>query len=287
MTQTPDQAVSAELIALADRLADAASAVVLRHYRQAVAVDDKDDSSPVTIADREAERAIRDILAAERPGDGIIGEEHGAERSDAPLVWVVDPIDGTKAFVTGRPTFGTLIALLHNGSPVLGVIDQAVIGDRWIGAVGHPTRLNGSPCRTRACPSLDRAILATTAPDPFSAAGAAAFDRLRRDIRFPIYGGDCLNYGLLAGGFLDLGVGVGEGQAEARREAAADTGLARAHQPDQHDGSVQARKIWDGGPARGHGVSSSCLAARSCSSASRLDRTDRCAPVVACLGRRR
>ena len=209
MTETPDQAVSAELIALADRLADAASAVVLRHYRQAVAIDDKDDSSPVTIADREAERAIRGILAAERPGDGIIGEEHGAERSDAPLVWVVDPIDGTKAFVTGRPTFGTLIALLHNGSPVLGVIDQAVIGDRWIGAVGHPTRLNGLPCRTRACPSLDRAILATTAPDPFSAAGAAAFDRLRRDIRFPIYGGDCLNYGLLAGGFLDLVVEEG------------------------------------------------------------------------------
>lgn len=209
MTRTSDPAVSAELIALADRLADAAAAVVRRHYRQAVAIDDKDDASPVTIADRQAERVIRDVLTAERPDDGIIGEEHGVERSEAPLVWVIDPIDGTRAFVTGRPTFGTLIALLRNGSPVLGVIDQAVIGDRWIGAVGHPTLLNGLPCRTRACPSLDRAILATTAPDPFSDAGAAAFDRLRRGVRFPIYGGDCLNYGLLAGGFLDLVVEEG------------------------------------------------------------------------------
>ena len=209
MTQAPDQAVPADLIALADRLADAASTEIRRHYRQLVAIDDKDDASPVTIADREAERAIRDILAARRPDDGIIGEEHGTERGDAPLIWVIDPIDGTKAFVTGRPTFGTLIALLHDGSPVLGVIDQAVTGDRWIGAVGHPTRLNGLPCRTRACPSLDRAILATTAPEQFGEAGTAAFGRLRRDIRFPIYGGDCLNYGLLAGGFLDLVVEEG------------------------------------------------------------------------------
>jgi len=114
-------ALSDDVVDLATRLADAAGSVIRRYYRTPFAVDDKPDSSPVTVADREAEAAIREILGRERPADGIIGEEHGTTNGNADWLWVIDPIDGTKSFITGRPTFGTLVALLYRGRPVLGV----------------------------------------------------------------------------------------------------------------------------------------------------------------------
>jgi histidinol phosphatase-like enzyme (inositol monophosphatase family) len=194
---------------LAARLADAAGSVIRRYYRTPFAVDDKPDSSPVTIADREAEAAIRAILAAERPDDGIVGEEHGTTNGDADWLWVIDPIDGTKSFITGRPTFGTLVALLYRGRPVLGVIDQPITGDRWVGAVGQPTTLNGKPAHVRACPSLGRATLNTTSPDLFGADDYAAFRRVATAVKLPMYGGDCYAYGLLAAGFVDLVIEAG------------------------------------------------------------------------------
>ena len=112
--------VPAELVALANRLADAARPIAARYFRTPVTVDDKSDLSPVTIADREAETAMRTLLAKHVPDHGVFGEEHGAERTDAEYVWVLDPIDGTKAFITGLPIFGTLIALLHRGVPEIG-----------------------------------------------------------------------------------------------------------------------------------------------------------------------
>ena len=118
------------MVALATDLADAASAVVRRYYRQPVPVDDKADHSPVTIADREAEHAVRVLLAQRRPADGILGEEFGSERLDAEFVWVIDPIDGTKSFITGRPIFGALIALCRDGKPVAGVIECSALGER-------------------------------------------------------------------------------------------------------------------------------------------------------------
>ena len=194
----------AHLIALAERLVDASGGIVRRYFRSGVTVSDKPDLSPVTIADREAESMIRTILAAQRPQDGIIGEEHGAKNPDAEFVWVIDPIDGTKAFITGRPTFGTLIGLLHQGQPVLGVIDQPVIGDRWFGAIGRATTLNGSPAKVRPCRSLAAATLGATTPDMFAGADAAAFARLSTAAKFTVYGGDCYAYGVLASGFQDL-----------------------------------------------------------------------------------
>ncbi|HET8727290.1 MAG TPA: histidinol-phosphatase [Alphaproteobacteria bacterium] len=199
----------APFVALAERLVMAGGEVVRRHFRTPVAVDQKGDLSPVTVADREAERSIREILVRERPEDGIYGEELGAERIDAEYVWVLDPTDGTKAFITGRPLFGTLIALLYRGRPVLGVIDQPVIGDRWIGAAGRPTLFNGSPARTRSCPQLDDALLNTTSPDIFTAEELERFDRVRRQVRITTYGGDCYGYGLVAAGFVDLVVEAG------------------------------------------------------------------------------
>ena len=129
--------VPAELVALANRLADAARPIAARYFRTQVTIDDKSDSSPVTIADREAETAMRALLTEHVPEHGVFGEEHGAVRTDADYVWVLDPIDGTKAFITGLPIFGTLIALLHRGKPVLGVIDQPILEERWLGVVGR------------------------------------------------------------------------------------------------------------------------------------------------------
>ena len=193
-----------EHIDLAMRLAEAAGAVVRRYFRTPVAVEDKADLSPVTIADREAEAAMRRLINAAAPEHGILGEEYGPERTGAEWVWVLDPIDGTKAFITGKPSFGTLIALLHQGRPVLGVIDQAILGERWIGVAGRPTTLNGRAVRVRPCPELRLAALYATAPEMFCGDDAAAFEDLRRRVKLPRYGADCYAYGLLAAGFVDL-----------------------------------------------------------------------------------
>lgn len=191
-------------IALAQALADAAGAAIRPWFRRPFLIETKQDFSPVTAADREAEGAIRRLLAEQRPGDGVIGEEYGEDRGDAARVWVLDPIDGTRAFVAGRPLFGTLIALIEDGVPVLGVIDQCIIGDRWLGAAGQPTLLNGAPAHVRACGDLAAAHLGTTSPHAFDAGDFAAFERLRAGVRDTLYGGDCHNYGLVASGHLDL-----------------------------------------------------------------------------------
>lgn len=191
-------------IALAHELANLAGSIIRPHFRSRLDVEAKGDASPVTVADRAAEAAMRDLIARERPGDGVIGEEYGADRAGASRVWVLDPIDGTRAFIAGRPLFGTLIALLVDGVPVLGVIDQCIIGDRWVGACGAGTTLSGVPVRTRQGVSLASAHLGTTAPGYFSQADKPRFERLRAAARDTLWGGDCHNYGLVAAGHLDL-----------------------------------------------------------------------------------
>jgi len=198
----------ADDIALAQRLADAAGTAIRPYFRSGVGVETKADASPVTIADRAAEAAMRSLVEAERPNDGIIGEEFGDHQPGARRTWVFDPIDGTRSFIAGRAIFGTLIALLQDGVPVLGVIDQCIAGDRWVGSDGE-TQLNGVRVRTRACPNLGDAHLATTAPQLFDAAGVNGFARLRAAARDTLYGGDCHNYGLLAAGCLDIVVESG------------------------------------------------------------------------------
>jgi inositol-phosphate phosphatase/L-galactose 1-phosphate phosphatase/histidinol-phosphatase len=140
----PGEIGLAELLQFAHRLADAAGQVVRRYYRTPVTVETKPDASPVTIADREAEQAMRTLIREAFPDHGVEGEEFGAERVDAPFVWCLDPIDGTKSFITGRPLFGTLISLVRDGQPILGVIDQCVLQERWVGAAGQPSTWNGA-----------------------------------------------------------------------------------------------------------------------------------------------
>jgi inositol-phosphate phosphatase/L-galactose 1-phosphate phosphatase/histidinol-phosphatase len=196
--------VSAELVALANSLADAARPIAARYFRTPVTVDDKSDLSPVTIADREAETAMRTLLARHVPSHGIFGEEHGAERTDAEYVWVLDPIDGTKAFITGLPIFGTLIALLHRGVPVLGIIDQPILKERWLGAAGQPSTLNDRPIKVRACAALDKAYMYSTAPLMFPGPIAKRHEALAEKVKLFRWGGDCYAYGLLAAGHVDL-----------------------------------------------------------------------------------
>src|SRR5690606_24118861 len=138
-------------IALANRLADAAREAIRPHFREGVRSEAKDDATPVSLADREAEQAMRRILKAEVAQDGVAGEEYGVEEGVSGRQWVLDPIDGTTGFLAGRPIFGTLIGLVVEGFPVLGLIDQPILGERWLGVTGQPTLFNGKPARTRAC----------------------------------------------------------------------------------------------------------------------------------------
>jgi len=193
-------------IALALRLADAAGDVIRPHFRSGLASERKGDATPVTIADREAEEAMRRILKAEAPHDGVIGEEFGTQDGRSGRSWVLDPIDGTVSFLAGRPIFGTLIALLVDGFPVLGVIDQPILGERWVGASGVKTTFNGDPVKTRTCRELSQATLATTGPHYFDDHDGGHFMALaaRTDHKRMMMGGDCYNYGLVASGHLDI-----------------------------------------------------------------------------------
>jgi inositol-phosphate phosphatase/L-galactose 1-phosphate phosphatase/histidinol-phosphatase len=194
---------------LAERLAEAAGAAIRPYFRARFESETKADASPVTEADRAAEAAMRAIIEAERPGDGIIGEEYGIVRGDAERLWVLDPIDGTRSFITGRPIFGTLVALLEGGQPVLGIIDQPIARERWIGARGQATRFNGGAARTRACAGLAAAHLGTTSPYLFEADDRAAFERVAGAAANLVLGGDCYAYATLAIGQLDLVIETG------------------------------------------------------------------------------
>lgn len=198
-------------ISLIERLAEAAGAAIQPYFRGQFALESKGDATPVTLADRAAEAAIRAILESERPDDGIIGEEYGTVREKAARQWVIDPIDGTTSFVAGRPIFGTLIALMEDGWPVLGLIDQPILRERWVGAVGQPTTFNGAAIKSRPCPDLAQAILATTSPNCFSAHEGEHFMALAAKTahRRLIWGGDCYNYGLLSSGHIDIVVEAG------------------------------------------------------------------------------
>ncbi|MEZ5681162.1 MAG: inositol monophosphatase family protein [Erythrobacter sp.] len=195
-------------VQLANRLADAAGEVIRPLFRGDWQAESKEDYSVVTVADRAAEQAMRAIVEAERRDDGIIGEEFGTLREGASRQWVFDPIDGTQSFVAGRPIFGTLIALLQDGWPVLGVIDQPILGERWVGVIGEGTTFNGKPIRSRACRALEGASVATTSPHAFAEEEVDAYLRVVAKAypkrAFPVYGGDCYNYALLASGHIDL-----------------------------------------------------------------------------------
>lgn len=196
---------------VANAVADASGVVLREYFRSKFEILDKEDFSPVTIADKTAEESMVSIILENFPSHAIFGEENGwrCREEEADYVWVLDPIDGTKSFITGKPVFGTLIALLHKGKPILGVIDQPVLRERWIGIRGRKTTLNGQQVSTRSCANLSQAYLYTTSPHLFSEKAKEAFVRVRNKVKTPLYGCDCYAYALLASGYVDLVVESG------------------------------------------------------------------------------
>jgi inositol-phosphate phosphatase / L-galactose 1-phosphate phosphatase / histidinol-phosphatase len=193
-----------DLLATALAVSEAARPVPLGYFRKPLEVIAKADESPVTIADRETERVMREVLAARVPEHGIFGEEHGRERLDHRFVWVLDPIDGTKSFITGMPLFNNLIALLDDGGPVLGVVDTPAIGERYHAARGRGAWFNGTAIRTSGCASLAAAAVYRAGHAPADPAMAARFDRFAGKGRVNRYGYDAYVYALLAAGHVDL-----------------------------------------------------------------------------------
>lgn len=198
-----------ELLCAAHALADAAASHSMAHFRTSLAIITKADESPVTLADRAAETAMREILGATFPADGIYGEEHGAERVDAARVWVLDPIDGTRSFITGSPLWGTLIGVLEGERVVFGMVDMPVLGERWFGQAGIGAERNGVAVKVSGCTDVAQARIVTTSPDIFNAADLQAFDRLSKRCAMRRFGGDCYGYAQLAGGTIDLVVETG------------------------------------------------------------------------------
>ena len=199
-----------DFTAFIGRLATASGETILPFFRTSLSIDNKStshDFDPVTEADRAAEAVMRRLIKANFPQHGIVGEEFGSEREDAEYVWVLDPIDGTKSFIAGFPIWGTLIALLHKGTPVFGMMHQPFIGERFSGDSGSAHYRGPSGERklaVRRCASLKEATSFTTSPLLMNDADRAAFGRVEEAVRLTRYGGDCYSYCMLAAGHLDL-----------------------------------------------------------------------------------
>ena len=193
-----------ELLSFANHLADESGKIISRYFRTEFVIESKADESPVTIADRTVEAELRKIIEAERPEDGILGEEYGPKESRNGFTWVLDPIDGTKSFTVGRPSFGTLIALCQADIPLLGVIDLPILKERWVGDTERTT-FNGRSVVTSTCGDLKKARVASTSPAQLAEMRGEypLWQKLYSECNYMVWGGDCYSYGLLANGWVD------------------------------------------------------------------------------------
>ena len=197
-----------------DGLATAASDSIMPHFRAKLAVENKASGrfDPVTVADRDAEAAMRRLIGATYPDHGVVGEEYGPDRPDAEFVWVLDPIDGTRSFIMGMPIWGVLIGLLHEGKPVLGMMAQPFTGERFAGD-GRRAWYSGpsgaAALSARPCAGLAEATLFTTTPFLFKGTDRDAYDRVERAVRLARYGSDCYGYCMVAAGQADVVVECG------------------------------------------------------------------------------
>lgn len=200
-------------LATAHQIADRARTILNQHHQkmryQHIVFETKDDESPVTAVDQFVEKEIRKIIEKLHPDHGILGEEFGAEDQQAEFVWVIDPIDGTKQFISGFPTFGTLIALCHHGVPVLGIIEHPVLLERWVGVKGHRSTLNGHEITTRHCRTLDAALMSSSSTEPVLAEHLAGYQQMIASTKWRVYGAACYAYACLATGKIDLSIDSG------------------------------------------------------------------------------
>lgn len=197
------------LIAFARGQASDAGQLAMQWFRQPLSIDLKSDASPVTEADRAVESQLRQRLAEHYPEHGVLGEEFESVRLDAEYLWVVDPIDGTRSFITGWPIWGTLLALLHRQRPFLGIIEMPALQENWIGIKGQGTFFSDrfrqdQPCHVSTCRDMSAARFYTTSLYYFSEADRRAVEAVIEQVAVPRFGGDCYGYGLLASGLIDL-----------------------------------------------------------------------------------
>ena len=244
---TPDAQLLAELTQVAHLLADAAREAILPHFRSAgLSADNKvaGGYDPVTVADRAAETAMRAVLDQRRPQDAVLGEELGAKAGSSGLTWVLDPIDGTRGFLSGTPTWGVLIAVGDSDGPFLGIVDQPYTGERFVGTPAGATLTHAGTTRaihTRAARPLSEAIVFTTFPEVGSPQEGAAFAAVSQRAQLTRYGMDCYAYALVACGQIDLVIEAGLQSYDVQGPIA----LIEAA------GGIVTD--WDGGPAQGGG----------------------------------
>lgn len=193
-----------QLIQFAHQLADLSAEIIRPYFRADFHIDQKSDKTPVTEADLSAEEAMRQLITKHYPHHGIVGEEIANRQENHEMVWILDPIDGTKAFVSGNPLFGTLIGLLSHQKPILGIINQPIFKERWVGISGQGTTFNGKAVKARSTSRLEEARFAYTSPHMFNAKEKEAIDRVSQKVAQTIFGGDCYAYGLLASGHIDI-----------------------------------------------------------------------------------
>ena len=194
-----------QFIDKANHFADISRAIIRQEISRPRNVTVKSDTTPVTPVDQKVELALRAAIAKIFPEHGIVGEEYEDSHSDSDYVWILDPIDGTMAFVAGLPTFSTLIALTWRGTPILGIMDSPFTLERWVGVDGTATTLNGDTIQSRSCKSLANAFAHTSSPLYFeSASDIAAYDRIKSAVQFLIFGGGCHAFGRVAHGYIDV-----------------------------------------------------------------------------------
>ena len=198
-----------QFVDFAQVLADTGAKIIRREFRMSADYIVKEDQSPVTKVDQDVEATQRKLILSHFPNHGILGEEFGHENPDSEYTWLLDPIDGTKAFAAGLNSFASLITLARNGKPIIGIIDQPITNERWIGVEGRPTTFNGRNIRTRKCEHLKQAVLATCSPDNYNQEGKKAYRALNNATRWTVYGASCLAPGMLASGFIDIVIEAG------------------------------------------------------------------------------
>ncbi len=201
--------LTSEIIDFANHLAEISKPIAKKYFRLPNGEIAKEDDSPVTKADREIEKIIRAEIEKKFPTHGIIGEEFGDIRTDADFVWILDPIDGTSSFIIGRPIFGTLIALTHKKKSVLGIMNQPITNERWVGVEGQGSWFNGQKIQTRNCTEISDAVMASSSSFYFQNGDEEILKRISASTKYQkiggiIYGGDCYSYASLASGFVDV-----------------------------------------------------------------------------------
>jgi len=201
-----DNLILSDYVSFAETLADIAGKINQKYFRKNHSIKFKENETPVTNADLESELAMRNEIISKFPDHGILGEELPGHNLGSDYMWVLDPIDGTRSFISGKPLFTTLISLIHHNTPLLGIIDQPIIKERWVGSIGNATNLNGIPTKTRACKTLKQAIIYTTGTEHYNPKELKTLEKLQKKTMMTLFSADAYAFGLLSSGHIDIAI---------------------------------------------------------------------------------